>query len=74
MSEREIVENLNAEGIEVPVNQRSDFKGAKQTCKRLYHEHTDFTGSGNKPIPPGQKVTQRLDQQFEDLGELRLST
>ena len=28
---------------------RSDFKEAKHTCKRLYHEYTAITGSGNKP-------------------------
>ena len=50
-----------------PVNQRSDFLEGKQTCKRLCHEYTAITGSGNKPIPPAQQVRQRLDQQFEGL-------
>ena len=44
--------SLNAEGIQGPMNQRSDFKEAKQTCKRLYHEFSTITGSGNEPIPP----------------------
>ena len=61
--------SLNAEGIQGPFNQRSDFKEAKQTCKRLYHEYTAITGSGNKPISPGQQVRQRLDQQFEGFQE-----
>ena len=38
---------MNAEGIQGPLNQRSDLKRAKQTCKRLYQEHTAITGSGN---------------------------
>ena len=58
---------LNAEGIRGPLNQRCDLKEAKQTCKRLYHEYTPITGCGNKPIPPGHQVKQRLDQQFEGL-------
>ena len=60
--------SLNAEGIQRPLNQRSDFqKEAKQTYKRLYHEYTAITGSGNKPIPP--QVRQRLGQQFGGLEE-----
>ena len=47
------------------MNQRNDIKDAKQTCKRLYHEYTAITGSGNKPIPPEQEVRQRPNQQFE---------
>ena len=39
---------LSAEGKQGPLNQRSDLKQAKQTCKRLYQEHTAITGSGNK--------------------------
>ena len=42
--------SLNAEGAQGPLNQRSDVKDAKQTCKRLYHECTAITGSGNKPV------------------------
>ena len=61
--------SLNAEGIQGPLNQRSDFKQAKQTCKRLYQEHTAITGDGNKPIPPKQQVRQSRDQQFEGLEE-----
>ena len=57
--------SLNAEGTQGPLNQRSDFKEAKQTCKRLYQEHTANTGSGNKPISPEQLVRQRSNQQFE---------
>ena len=37
--------SLNAEGIQGPLNQRSGFKEAKKTCKRLYHEYTAITGS-----------------------------
>ena len=61
--------NLNAEGIQGPLNQRSDFIEAKQKCKRLYDEHTAITRDGNKPIPPGQQDRLRLDQQFEGLEE-----
>ena len=57
--------SLNAEGVQGPLNQRSDFRGAKQTCKRLHHECTAITGSGNKPIPPEQHVRHRRNQQFE---------
>ena len=61
--------SLNAEGKQGPLNQRSEFKEAKQACKRLYYKYTAITGKGNKPIPPGQQVRQRLDQQFEGLEE-----
>ena len=61
----------NAEGIQEPLNQRSDFIEAKRQCKRLYDEHTAITGDGNKTIPPAQQVRQRLDQQFESLEEWR---
>ena len=59
--------SLNAEGIQGPLNQRSDLKEAKQKCKRLCDEHTAITGDGNKPILPRQQVRQRLRQQFEGL-------
>ena len=59
--------SLNKEGIQGPMNQRSDFRDAKQKCKRLHDEQTETTGEGNKPIPPAQQVRQRLDQQFEGL-------
>ena len=45
----------NAEGIQRPLNQRSDFKEANQTFKRLYHEkqrslevETNLSLQGNK--------------------------
>ena len=66
--------SMNAEGIQGPLNQRSDFREAKQTCKRLHHEYTAITGSGNKPFSPGRQVRQRLDQQFEGLEKTRIST
>ena len=56
--------SLNAEGANGPVDQREDFKDAKETCKRLDHEHTAFTGCGNTPIPPQQQVRRRPNQQF----------
>ena len=68
-SHHKSLEDHIAEGIQGPLNQRSDFEEAKQTCERLYHEYTAITGSGNKPVPPGQQVRQRLDQQFEGLEE-----
>ena len=68
--ERKILEkSVNAEGIQGPLNQRSDFNDAKQTMKRLYDEHTAITGDGKKPIPLGQQFRQRLDQPCEDLEE-----
>ena len=68
--ERKILEkSLNAEGIQGPLNQRSDFKDATQTMKRLYDEQIATTGDGTKPIPPGEQVRQRLDQPFEGLEE-----
>ena len=57
--------SLNAEGANGPLDQRDDFKDAKETCKRLYHEHTAIDGCGNTPIPPQQQVRQRPNQQFE---------
>ena len=59
--------SLNKEGIQGPRNQRSDLIEAKHKCKILYDEHTEITGEGKKPIPPGQQVRQRL--QFEGLEE-----
>ena len=35
---------MNAEGVQGPLNQRSDFKEAKRTCKSLHHEYTATTG------------------------------
>ena len=61
---------MNAEGIQGPLNQRSDFIEAKQTCKRLHHEYTAITGSET----PGRQVRQRLDQKFEGLEKTRIST
>ena len=61
--------SLNVKGIQGPLNQRSDFIEAKQKCKILYDERTAVTGDGNKPIPHGEQVRQRLDQQFEDFEE-----
>ena len=55
---------LNAEGVQGPLNQRSDFKDAKQTCKRLYHECIAISGSGNKLTTPEQQVRQRSDHQL----------
>ena len=57
--------SLNAEGANGPLNQRDDFKAAKETCKRLHHEYTAITGCGNTPIPPQQQVRPRPNQQFE---------
>ena len=57
--------SLNADGANGPLDQRDDFKDAKETCKRLYHEHTAITGCGNTPIPPQQQVRQRPKQQFK---------
>ena len=61
--------SLNAEGIQGPLNQRSDFKVAKETMKRLYDEHAAITRGGDKPVPPGQQVRQRLGQKFEGFEE-----
>ena len=47
------------------------IESAQQTCKRLYHEYTANTGSGNKPITPEQQVRRRRDQQFEGLEEYK---
>ena len=49
----------NAEGVQGPLNQRSVFKDAKQTSKRLYHDYTVITG------PPEHQVPPMRDQQFE---------
>ena len=57
----------NKEGIQGPMNQRSDFTEAMHKCKIPYDEHTEITGEGNKPIPPAQQDRQRLCQQFDGL-------
>ena len=52
--------SLNAEGIQVPLNQRSDFIEAKQKCKILFDEHSAITGYRNSscqdPISTGKLV------------------
>ena len=60
--------SLNAEGVQGPLNQCSDLAEAKQKMQKTV-EHSAITGHRNKPIPPGQQVRQRLDQQFEGLEE-----
>ena len=40
--------SLYKEGIQGPMNQRSDFLEAKQKCKILYDEHTEIHGEGNQ--------------------------
>ena len=57
--------HLKAESANGPLDQRDDFKDAKETYKRLYQEHTAITGCGNTPIPPQQQVQQRPNQQPE---------
>ena len=58
---------MNAEGAQGPLNQRSDFKDAQQTCKRLYHECAAITGSGNKTIPPEQPAVEGQEGSDIDL-------
>ena len=67
--EREILKIvLNAEGIEVPLNQRIVFAEAKQKCEILFDEIPTNTGDGHK-LSLERHVKQRIDQQFESLEE-----
>ena len=46
LHEKSWTPSLNAEGVQGPLNQRSDFREAKQTCKSLYQEFSAIIGSG----------------------------
>ena len=57
---------LNAEGVQGPLKQRSDFIEAKQTCKRLYDEHTAVT-EVETTYPSGGTSRQRRMNSLKDL-------
>ena len=56
---------LNAEGVQGPLDQRDDYKQAKETSNEMCKEYTATAGCGNTTIHPQQQVRQRPDQQFE---------
>ena len=60
---------LEAECANVPLDQRDDYKEAKETCNRLHKEHAGTAGCGNTTIHPQQQVRKRPNQQFEGYEE-----
>ena len=58
--ELEIV--LNKEGVQGKTRQRPDFREAKHAHCRLYEEHVESTGQGNKSFHPAQQRRQNSQQ------------
>ena len=54
------------EGVQGPMRQRPDFREAKHAYRRLYKEHVESTGQGNKSIHPAQQRRQNSQQQFDE--------
>ena len=42
---------FHKEGVEGKIRQRPDFREAKHTYRRLFKEHFESTGQGNKSTP-----------------------
>ena len=57
---------FNKEGVQGPMRQRPDFREAKHAYRRLYKEHVESTGQGNKSIHPAQQRRQNSQQQFDE--------
>ena len=55
-NEKNWVLSLNNEGVQGPLNQRSDFVEAKRELKRLHDEHVKENSEGNSPIHPFSTV------------------
>ena len=53
-------------GVEGKIRQRPDFREAKHAYRRLYKEHVESTGQGNKSIHPAQQRRQNSQQQFDE--------
>ena len=61
--------SLDNEGVQGPLNQRTDFVEAKRELKRLHDEHVKETSEGSTPIHPVQRTRQRRNPQFDGLEE-----
>ena len=57
-----------------PLDQRDDYKEAKETCNTLYKEHAAIAGCGNAPIHPQQQVRQMVQAAVRRLRRGLVST
>ena len=57
-----------------PLDQRDDYKEAKETCKKLYKEHAASAGCGNLPIHPQQQVRRMVQPAVRRLRRGLVST
>ena len=57
--------SINAEGPQLPRQQRPDYAAAKGECQRLQDEFMAGTKQLHKPIHPGKQMCQNPNQQFE---------
>ena len=55
---KELVCCLSKGGVQGPIRQRPDFRKAKHAYRRLYKEHVESTGQGNKSIHSAQQRRQ----------------
>ena len=60
-------------GVQGPIRQRPDLREAKHAYRRLYKEHVESTGQGNKSIHPAQQRRQNSQQQFDEHEECAFS-
>ena len=63
---KELENFLHRQGEQGPIRQRPDFREAKHALRRLYKEHVESTGQGNKSIHPAQQRRQNSQQQFDE--------
>ena len=57
--------SINAEGLQLPRQQRSDYAAAKRECPRLQDEYMAETKQLYTPIHPSKQRRQNPNQQFE---------
>ena len=55
----------NAEGPQLPRQQRPDYAAAKRECQRLQDEYMAETKQLHRPIHPSKQMRQNPNQQFE---------
>ena len=57
--------SINAEGPQLPRQQRPDYASAKRECQRLQDVDMGETKQLYKPIHPSKQMRQNPNQQFE---------
>ena len=60
---------LNKVGVQGPIRQRPDLREAKHANRRLFKEHVESTGQGNKSIHQAQLRRHSSQQQFDEHDE-----